>query len=106
MPRNEISCGRNGECCYEGGIAAAALLLACTGTAVADPSIQVHSADGVVAKLTRIVINPKYDGISFDSAVLTLDRAPKGDGCARPNHPAIYARVDAINSWVAKEILR
>ncbi|MET8765139.1 serine protease [Lentzea sp. NPDC004782] len=169
----------------------------------------VHSVDeGVVAKLTRIVINPKYDGISFDSAVLTLDRslkqkpirmagtadrhlyAPgksatvmgwgavkeggstngylmkasipvlddetcraywgkddegndfyenrsmmcaavmkggidacngdsggpfvaggkliglvsKGDGCARPNTPAIYARVDAINSWVAKEI--
>lgn len=170
----------------------------------------VHSThEGVVAKITKIVINPKYDGISFDSAVLTLDRkltlkpirmagsadrhlyAPgrsatvlgwgavkeggdtngylmkaqipiledetcrvfwgddgagndfyenrsmmcaavmkggvdacngdsggpfvasgkliglvsKGDGCARPNHPAIYARVDAINSWVAKEIL-
>jgi secreted trypsin-like serine protease len=28
----------------------------------------------------------------------------KGDGCARPNHPAIYARVDAINTWVAKAI--
>jgi secreted trypsin-like serine protease len=170
----------------------------------------VHSTgEGVVAKLTKIVINPKYDGISFDSAVLTLDRAltqkpirmagaadrhlyapgksatvmgwgavregggtngylmkasipiledetcrvfwgddgqgndfyenrsmmcaavmkggidacngdsggpfvaggklvglvSKGEGCARPDHPAIYARVDAINSWVAKEIL-
>ncbi len=169
----------------------------------------VHSTgQGVVAKITAIAINPSYDSISFDSAVLTLDRAltqkplkiagsadrhlyapgrsatvlgwgavkeggstngylmkaqipiledetcrvfwgeddegndfyenrsmmcagvtkggidacngdsggpfvaggkliglvSKGDGCARPNHPAIYARVDAINSWVRKEI--